>query len=34
MTLVLIKKITWNLFGAFIYFCVGIGAVFHTILGY
>ena len=34
MTLELIKKITWNLLGAFLYLCVGIGAVFHTILGY
>ena len=27
MTLELIKKITWNLLGIFIYLCVGIGAV-------
>jgi len=24
----------WNLIGAGIYWCVGIGAVFHTVLGY
>ncbi len=29
-----IKKITINMLGAFIYQCVGIGAIFHTILGY
>ena len=34
MTLELIKKITLNLLGSFILLCVGIGAVFHTILGY
>ena len=28
------KNIIWNLVGAFIYFCVGFGAIFHTILGY
>mgnify|MGYP005631316105 FL=1 len=34
MTLDEIKSIAWNLTGTFIYFCVGFGAVFHTILGY
>ena len=29
-----IKVIVWNLFGAFVYLCVGIGSVFHTILGH
>ena len=29
-----IKSIVWNLFGAFLYFCVGAGAVFHTVLGH
>lgn len=24
----------WNLIGAGIYWCVGIGAVFHAVLGY
>jgi hypothetical protein len=28
------KEIVWNLAGAFVYFCVGAGAVFHTFLGY
>ncbi len=34
MTLTEIKETIWNLIGAFIFFCVGFGAVFHTILGY
>lgn len=34
MTLEQIKKIMWNLFGSLIYLCVGIGAIFHTVLGY
>ena len=34
MTIQLIKNIIWNLLGIFIYLCVGIGAVFHTVLGY
>jgi len=34
MTLQLIKNIIWNLLGVFIYLSVGIGAVFHTVLGY
>jgi len=29
-----IKATIWSLLGAGIYWCVGIGAVFHTILGY
>jgi len=29
-----IKKIIINILGAFIYLSVGIGAIFHTILGY
>jgi len=29
-----IKSTIWNLAGAGIYWCVGIGAVFHTVLGY
>jgi hypothetical protein len=33
-TMTEIKNIIWNLAGAFIYFCVGFGAVFHTILGH
>jgi hypothetical protein len=28
------KEIVWNLFGSFVYFCVGGGAVIHTFLGY
>lgn len=28
------KEIVWNLFGAFVYFSVGGGAVFHTFLGH
>jgi len=28
------KKIAWNLFGAFLYLSVGVEAVFHTFLGY
>ena len=28
------KEIVWNLIGAFVFLCVGIGAVFHTFLGY
>jgi hypothetical protein len=28
------KEIVWNLAGAFVYFCVGGGAVFHTFLGH
>ncbi len=34
MTFQTIKEIIWNLLGAFIYCCVGGGAVFHTFLGY
>ena len=34
MTLEESKEMAWNLLGAFSYLCVGIGAVFHTILGY
>jgi len=34
MNLEQIKKISWNLLGAFIYVCVGVGSVFHIILGY
>ena len=34
MTFDVIKGTIWNLLGASIYWCVGIGAVFHTILGY
>ena len=34
MTLEQVKYVAWNLLGAFVYLCVGIGAVFHTILGY
>jgi hypothetical protein len=28
------KEIAWNLIGAFVYFLLGGGAIFHTFLGY
>jgi|TARA_B100000809_G_scaffold155808_1_gene153123 hypothetical protein len=34
MTFTEIKATIWNLIGAGVYWCVGIGAVLHTILGY
>ena len=34
MTVNDMKKIVWNLFGAFVYLSVVGGAVFHTFLGY
>ena len=34
MTFKEIKATVWNLIGAGVYWCVGIGAILHTILGY
>ena len=34
MTFDEIKATVWNLIGAGFYWCVGIGAVLHTVLGY
>jgi hypothetical protein len=34
MTFEQITTTIWNLIGAGIYWCVGIGALFHTVLGY